>query len=217
MSILPVRAGEKPVTARRPPTFIFDLGGVIVRHDDALLHDRLAAHCAEPLSARKRLADGVHDRIVGTGRLSIADLHRRLVEDYGFAARYDAFLEIWSSHFSEEPGMEPVLRALASRYRTVFFSNTNAAHWAHVTAHYPALAHGHHAYLSHELGLTKPDPAAFQRVLALEGCAPADAIFIDDRTENVAAAVALGIDGIVFTDAVRFRSALAERGIALDP
>jgi len=203
------------MTVLRRPTLIFDLGGVIVRHDNALLYDRLAAYCAEPLSARERLADSVHDRIVGTGRLSIADLHLRLVEDYGFSARYDAFLEIWSSHFSEEPGMEPVLRSLASRYRTVFFSNTNAAHWAHVTAHYPALAHGHHAYLSHELSLTKPDPASFLRVLDLEGCAPADAIFIDDRAENVAAAIALGIDGIVFSDAARFRGALAERGIAL--
>ena len=197
------------------PTFIFDLGGVIVRHDNALLYDRLAAHCAEPLSARERLADAVHDRIVGTGRLSIADLHRRLVEEYGFSARYDAFLEIWSSHFSEEPGMEPVLRSLAQRYRTVFFSNTNAAHWAHVTAHYPALAHGHHAYLSHELGLTKPDPASFQRVLDLEGCAPADAIFIDDRVENIDAAVTLGIDGILFTTAASFRAALLARGIDL--
>ena len=111
--------------------------------------------------------------------------------------------------------MEPALRALASRYRTVFFSNTNAAHWAHVAAHYPALAHGHHAYLSHELGLTKPDPASFLRVLELEGCTPADAIFIDDRVENVDAAVTLGIDGILFTDAASFRAALMARGIDL--
>jgi putative hydrolase of the HAD superfamily len=112
--------------------------------------------------------------------------------------------------------MEPVLRALTARYRTVFFSNTNAAHWAHVTAHYPALAHGHHAYLSHELGLTKPDPASFQRVLDLEDCRPADAIFIDDRAENVDAAVAQGMDGILFTDAASFRAALVERGVTLD-
>lgn len=198
------------------PTLIFDVGGVLVRHDNGLLYDRLAAYCADPLTAREQLADGVHDRIVGTGRMSIAELHRRLVEDYGFQARYDAFLEIWSSHFSAEPDMEPVLRALAARYRTVFFSNTNAAHWAHVTAHYPALAHGHHAYLSHELGLTKPDPASFQRVLDLEDCRPADAIFIDDRAENVDAAVAQGMDGILFTDAASFQAALVERGVAPD-
>jgi glucose-1-phosphatase len=196
-------------------TFIFDLGGVIVRHDNELLYDRLAALCTDPLTARGHLAESTHDRVVGTGRLTIPALHRRLVEDYGFSGRYDAFLEIWSSHFSAEPAMAPIFAAIAGRHRTVFFSNTNAAHWAHVTAHYPALDHAHHAYLSHELGLTKPDPASFRRVLELEGCRAADAIFIDDRAENVAAAVALGIDGIVFTGAEAFRIALAERDITL--
>ncbi len=97
----------------------------------------------------------------------------------------------------------------------MFFSNTNAAHWAHVTAHYPVLALGHHAYLSHELGLVKPEPASFLRVLELERCAPADAIFIDDRAENVDAAVALGMDGILFAGAAGFRRALADRDITL--
>lgn len=138
-------------------------------------------------------------------------------KEHGLSASYEEFLAIWSSHFSEEPGMKPILGALAARYRTVFFSNTNAAHWAHVTAHYPALALGHQAYLSHEMGLTKPDPASFLRVLELEKCAPADAIFVDDRAENVGAAAALGMDGIVFTDAASFRASLAERGIIIDP
>jgi len=197
------------------PTFIFDVGGVLIRHDNDLLSDRLAAQCADPPATRPRLNDGVHNREVGTGRMDMVELHRRLAREYGFLADYATFLAIWNSHFSEEPDMEPILRALSSRYRTVFFSNTNAAHWAHVTAHYPVLAHGHHAYLSHELALVKPDPASLLRVLELERCAPADAIFIDDRAENVEAAVALGMDGILFTDAARFRAALVDRGIDL--
>jgi len=203
------------MTASRPPIFIFDVGGVLIRHDNDLLSDRLAAECADPLATRPRLNDGVHNRAVGTGEMGMAELHRRLTAEYGFLADFGTFLAIWNSHFSEEPDMEPVLRTLVQHYRTVFFSNTNAAHWAHVTAHYPVLAHGHHAYLSHELGLVKPEPASFLRVLERERCTPADAIFIDDRAENVEAAVALGLDGILFTDAASFRRALADRGINL--
>ncbi len=92
------------------PSFIFDVGGVFIRHDNRVMYDRLAARCADPVAAPPKLADGVHDRVVGTGRRSIPDLHRRLVEDYGFSAGYEEFLAIWSSHFSEEPDMEPVLR-----------------------------------------------------------------------------------------------------------
>lgn len=205
------------MTVSRIPTLIFDVGGVLVRHDNELLYDRLAAHCADPFAARVKLADAVHDEIIGTGRLSVADLHGRLVLEYGLSVPYESFLGIWSSHFSPEPDMEPVIEALVRHYRVVLFSNTNAAHWAHVTAYYPILARAHHAYLSYQLGLTKPDPASFRRVLELEGCQPADAIMIDDRASNIAAAEAIGMGGILFTGAGAFRLALADRGIALDP
>jgi putative hydrolase of the HAD superfamily len=202
--------------ARSAPLFIFDVGGVLVRHDNGLLYDRLAARCADPFAVRPMLPSAVHDEVIGSGRMTTADLHGRLVADYGLAATYESFLVLWSSHFSEEPDMEPVIRALAGSHRVVLFSNTNAAHWAHVMAYYPLLAHAHHAHLSYELGLVKPDPAAFLRVLELEDCRPEDAIFVDDRAENVAAARALGMTGLVFTGATAFRAALAERGIDLD-
>jgi HAD superfamily hydrolase (TIGR01509 family) len=164
-----------------------------------------------------RSSRSVHDEVVGTGRLSIPELHARLVFEHGLSATYDAFLAIWSSHFSEEPEMAPLIRALARHHRVVLFSNINPAHWAHVTAHYPAVTEAHRAYLSYELGLTKPDPESFRRVLASEDCRLGDALFIDDRAVNVAAAVALGLDGLVFTGAGPLRAALADRGIALDP
>jgi len=202
--------------ASSTPLFILDVGGVLVRHDNSLLYDRLAARCADPFTARSRLPSAVHDEIVGTGRLSVADLHERLVEEYGFTATYEAFLVLWSSHFSEEPNIEPVVRALARRFRVVLFSNTNAAHWAHVMAYYPVLAHAHRAYLSFELGLTKPDPESFLRVLALEDCRPEDTIFVDDRADNVTSATALGMTGIAYAGAAPFRTALVQHGIALD-
>jgi putative hydrolase of the HAD superfamily len=198
------------------PLLILDVGGVLVRHDNGLLYDRLAARCADPFAVRPLLPAAVHDEVIGCGRMTAADLHGRLVIEYGLAATYEAFLVLWSSHFSEEPDMEPVVSALASRYRVVLFSNTNAAHWAHVTAYYPLLAAAHRAYLSHELGLVKPDPAAFRRVLELEDRRPDEAIFVDDRVENVVAARALGMAGIVFTGATSFRVSLAEQGIRLD-
>ena len=78
------------------------------------------------------------------------------------------------------------------------------------------LGQAHRAYLSHELGLTKPDAAAFRRVLELEGVRAADAIFVDDRIENVSAAEALGLTGILFTGATSFSTALARYGIGRD-
>jgi putative hydrolase of the HAD superfamily len=199
------------------PTFIFDVGGVFVRHDNDLLCDRLAASCADPAAARLHLAAALPREDLGTGRIGVDALHARLMAEHGFKETYPHFLELWSSHFSEEPGMEPVVRALARRHRVVLFSNTNAAHWEHVTANYPALGHAHAAYLSHELGLVKPDAASFRRVLELEGCRAEDGIFVDDRAENTAAAAALGIRAVTFTGRDDFLADLKRYGIAVRP
>jgi HAD superfamily hydrolase (TIGR01509 family) len=112
--------------------------------------------------------------------------------------------------------MEPLVRNLAGRHRVVIFSNTNAAHIDHIRVAYPAFGHAHKAYLSYELGLVKPDPASYLRVLELEGRAARDCIFIDDRKDNTAAAAALGLKTVTFTGRAAFAAAMAELGAPAD-
>jgi 2-haloacid dehalogenase len=63
--------------------------------------------------------------------------------------------------------------------------------------------------------LIKPDPAIYRICLERNGLAAGECIFIDDSSRNVAAADALGIDGILFTDPETLRRDLGERGFAL--
>lgn len=64
---------------------------------------------------------------------------------------------------------------------------------------------------SARLGVAKPDPAIFRRVLAELGYATA--VFCDDAEENVAAARAAGLDGVHVPDTAALRTALAVRGL----
>lgn len=198
------------------PTFIFDLGGVLVRHDNELLYDRLAACCADPAAARPHMPSWLSDDDINCGRLSIEALHDRLSAKHGFTGTYPHFLALWSSHFSAEPGMEEAICAIARRHRTVLLSNTNAAHIAHIRENYRVFDHLHAAYLSHELGLMKPDAASYLKVLQIEGRRPEDCIFIDDRAENTEAAAALGVRAITFTGRADFLAALDRYGIVID-
>jgi epoxide hydrolase-like predicted phosphatase len=61
---------------------------------------------------------------------------------------------------------------------------------------------------SGDVGLVKPDPAIFQLTLDRLGVAPDEAIFIDDSPGHVAAARALGLQGIHFTSAEALASDL---------
>lgn len=63
--------------------------------------------------------------------------------------------------------------------------------------------------ISAELGVMKPDAAAYQAVLAMLGMEAQTCVFIDDVPANVAAAQAVGLHGIVFEDNASCLAALA--------
>lgn len=56
-------------------------------------------------------------------------------------------------------------------------------------------------FCSGDEGVVKPDLAAFRTTLERLGVAPEEAVFVDDTPEHVEAARALGLHGVVFTDA----------------
>ena len=55
-------------------------------------------------------------------------------------------------------------------------------------------------FYSCRLGVTKPDPAAYRKVLTALGAGPAEVTVVDDRPPNVAAAAAVGLRALLFTD-----------------
>lgn len=84
----------------------------------------------------------------------------------------------------------------ASRSNTVAcFSNTNAIHWNSQTDHEKIRSMFDATFASHEIGLVKPERAAFQLVVDRLGVPPEDIVFLDDAEQNAAAARALGIQG----------------------
>jgi epoxide hydrolase-like predicted phosphatase len=54
--------------------------------------------------------------------------------------------------------------------------------------------------ISAEVGLVKPDAAIFRMALDRVGTAPEGAVMVDDFPENIAAAKALGMHGVLFHD-----------------
>jgi putative hydrolase of the HAD superfamily len=63
------------------------------------------------------------------------------------------------------------------------------------------------------LGLRKPDLAIYKRALDILGRPPERILFIDDRPENVAGAVAIGMKGIRFEGEDALRASLASLGV----
>jgi FMN phosphatase YigB (HAD superfamily) len=179
--------------------FVFDVGGVLVLHDNPALYRRLAMRCTVS-DALPRLMTTVVDPQYYTGELTVGDLHERLQRELGYAQDWRGFVADWTSHFGIDHGMLDLLDRLAASRRVMLFSNTDPEHWRYLLA----LSHGRlgrfEAYLSFEIGLAKPSLAAFQAVAARAAIDPRRSLFIDDVPGNVEAAHRAGFHAEVFID-----------------
>jgi putative hydrolase of the HAD superfamily len=69
----------------------------------------------------------------------------------------------------------------------------------------------HHTW-SHRLLLAKPEPAIYHHAAEGLGLPPSEILFIDDRMENIAAAEAVGMQAIQYTNHAAFVQTMNERG-----
>ena len=191
---------------------VFDLGNVIIRHDNEVLRRRLVSRCAAP-DAAERMTRIAHERRYGTGELTTADLHKRLVDELGYGGDWPTFAGDWCCHLSLDPDMLAFVEQLAGRYRVLIFSNTNAEHWAHAMGLSEGRLAAFEPYLSHEIGDLKPAISAFNIVAEKAGLDPARCLFFDDIADNVAAARKAGFQAEVFTTKAALAACLEQRGL----
>jgi putative hydrolase of the HAD superfamily len=179
------------------PLLIFDLGNVVIKHDDDILFHGLSGACKEPDKAMALLKNIFQEG--GADLKSTADYFEEIRYKIGFEGEYDRFESIWCSHFSHDPAMEDLVKALAAKHQVVILSNTNDAHWRFLTGKYDILKVPKAVYTSFELGIAKPAAEIYLHVLKAEHRQPEEAIFIDDKPVNVEGARAVGMHGIHFT------------------
>ena len=94
-------------------------------------------------------------------------------------------------------------------------SNTCIAHWRWLMeADYPALRGPfNRIVLSFEIGAMKPNAAIYHHAQKAAGVDPAAILFLDDRVDNIDAALACGWQAYLFTDASAARELLRYRGV----
>jgi HAD superfamily hydrolase (TIGR01509 family) len=193
---------------------IFDVGGVIIPHDQDALYARLAARCRAP-DALERIAAGGDDPRWATGEITIEELHRRLADELRYGGAWDEFVEDFCAHLSLDEEMLAFVARLARSRRVFLFSNTNEVHWARVERLTGGRIGDFEAYLSHQIGAAKPDLDAFARVAERSGVEPGRCLFIDDNPANVDAARRAGFQAERFTTQAALVAQLARHGVAV--
>lgn len=107
-----------------------------------------------------------------------------------------------------------LMTALRARRVPVFaLSNFGAQNFPLSTAQFPFLRDFDRAYISGEMGVSKPDPAIYAAVEADCGLPPSALLFTDDREDNINAASARGWQVHHFTGAAGLADRLVASGL----
>ena len=101
-----------------------------------------------------------------------------------------------------EPSVEAVNRASKRGWNLALFSNAPVEVAAGIDA-LEWLQPVERRFYSCQLRRIKPEPEAYEAVMAGLGAEPGEIVFFDDRRPNVEAAEALGIRAHLFTDAAQ--------------
>lgn len=118
---------------------------------------------------------------------------------------YQQLFDSWAS----DPDCLEVIEALRARgVRLALLSNGEGTA-AGLIHHYPFLSHFEAVLLSGEMGVAKPDHAAFHAVEQRLNLPPHHLLFVDDARHNVAAARRFGWHAHAFEDVPTLRTELA--------
>jgi putative hydrolase of the HAD superfamily len=176
---------------------IFDLFGVLIRPPTPRGRARLRglAGLAEPSFATLYWR---HRPGYDTGELDSAGYWRLIGAEAGRSYRPEqvsalvrADAAMWARPSRLMVGTLLALRAAG--VRTAILSNVPGDIWHRLTGQHAWLAAADATTLSFEAGAAKPEPAIYRRCLEQLGVAPQQALFVDDRADNIAAARRLGL------------------------
>ena len=200
----------------RPSAVVFDVGNVLYDWNPRFLYERLIED--------DRALDAFLRHVVTKEWHFQHDAGRPFAETSAeLSAEYPEFADhiaVWGPRFSETiPGMLPGMCELVEELDEAgvplyAITNFSGEFWVPFRAREAAIFDRFRdIVVSGDEKLTKPDAAIYRLALKRFGLEPDEALFIDDRADNIAGAEAVGMAGHLFTDAPNLRHDLRKLGL----
>jgi putative hydrolase of the HAD superfamily len=203
-------------TTPRIDVVLFDFGQVLSLPPNAAAWARIRAITGldeEPLHAAYWASRHDYDRAALTGRAywhAVASHAGIKLDDAQIAALFIADVDLWTD--LNQPMVQWAARLQHAGIRTGILSNIGDAIAEGIIARLPWLSAFDHFTWSHALFMAKPEPAIFLQTAAALNAPPPNILFIDDREDNIAAASAVGMQTIHYTNHPAFEREMHQRG-----
>lgn len=196
----------------------FDLGKVILEFD----HVRGCQQVADVTGITSKLVEEVMfgsglEVQFETGLMSPSEFAERFFEASGGRCEPTELFRAMSDIFTRNESIFPLIRSLAAQQFPIgILSNTCWAHWDLVCREFGIINECFTAnrILSFEVQSMKPDGKIYQAAIDAVGEAPSEIFFVDDRPENVAGALAAGLDAVLYESVELLQQQLDKRGVS---
>ena len=197
---------------------VFDFGGVVFNWQPPVLLRQALPHLPLDDAAARELAAQLFQGFAPAsdwaefdrGRIEPAALATRIARRTGLApADVHAVIAAIPHHLAPQADTVALMRRLKrAGHRLFYLSNMPAPYADHLERSHEFFDLFDAGVFSARVQLIKPEAAIFHAAVQRFGVPPAELLFIDDVAHNVAAARALGWQGLLFESAAACEAAL---------
>lgn len=196
-------------------TAVFDIGNVLYRWDPRFLYERLIDDAAALDAFLATVVTHEWHFQHDAGRPLAPMVAELKAAHPQHAALIDAYVPRWLETIpGPVPGSIELVERLADADVPIYgITNFGTEFWDMFRPTAPIFDRFRDIIVSGEHGMIKPDPAIFRLALDRFGLAGPEALFIDDRPDNVRAAESCGFAGHHFRDAATLEAELDRHGL----
>lgn len=191
---------------------LFDLGGVVIDIDFGRALASWATAAGAPVEViRARFSfDEAYERHE-RGEITASEYFTALQASLGIDVPDTVLVQGWNAiYVGEVPGIRTLLRKAGARWPLYAFTNSNPTHQAFSSVrHAGVLRSFRRVFVSSEMGLRKPERAAFEAIASAIEVPLSRILFFDDTRANVDGARALGMPAVLVRSPADVAEALA--------
>ena len=189
---------------------IFDFGNVLVQWHPELIYGEYFGDEAKAWWFLRHVADNEWRGRIDAGESTAACIDELKARQPEYTEAIELYRSRWREMLTGEvPGMREVINELRAKgYEIYGLTNWSMETFPAARERFGILQMIDRYVVSGAERLIKPDYRLFHILLDRYGLNAGECVFVDDNPDNVAAANALGMEGIVFTGADSLRKYL---------
>ena len=187
---------------RKIRNIVFDFGGVIINIDYELTLEefkKLGIDNFEELYSQANQSNLFDD--IETGKISAQRFINDILDYLPARTSPNTVVSAWNAMIKEVPSktIDLLIELKLKGYDLYLLSNTNEIHIDAVLKAWDKTSHQRpeyifdKVYLSHEIGMRKPNKEIFEFVCRQERLLPGETLFIDDSIQHIEGAASIGL------------------------